>query len=105
MPVGVRTYRGHQAELKHDSAAADTEVDRDMLGADVPEHSERGEKIQYECAVEMSNGEGEGPVFSVTPMSADGQLLVERRRQVCICFICVPYVDEGRALRCAGSCG
>ena len=46
-----------------------------------------GEKIQYECVVEIGD---EGPVFSVTPMRSDGQLLVEKRRQVCICFICVP---------------
>ncbi len=61
------------------------------------ELSEKAEqKIQYECTVEMSDGEVEGPVFSVTPMSADGQLFVERRRQVCIFFNCVLLFSRGK---------
>jgi hypothetical protein len=71
----------------------------------VHELSEKAEqKIQYECTVEMGDGEVEGPVFSVTPMSADGQLLVERRRQVCVASIVCHCFHEGNDRRFAGIC-
>jgi hypothetical protein len=76
-PVGFRSRRSY---LDTDATPSTSSNDKpESSGSSSEGGGAGGDKlIQYECLVEMGQ---DGPIFSVTPVGADGELLVDRRSQ------------------------